>query len=282
VPIVPEAPHAGTAPPALPRQIMLLVYSLLRIAVTVYLLSLVIGLIVANRLIFPKVTPSYEPGPPYIEIPVGERDEHITARYYYVPDAPWTILYSHGNGEDLGMIDSRMAWFASHGYSVLAYDYRGYGRSSGTPSEQKTYEDILAAYDYLVEEKHVPPSTILVWGFSLGGGPSTWLAENKRVGALLLESSFVSSFRVKTRWPIFPFDRFPNQRRLRNVYTPTLVVHGEADNTIPLWHGKALASATRGPARTLFVPEARHGDLVELTGDSFWEALRTFLNEVVE
>lgn len=260
---------------------MLLLYSFLKIAACVYLLSLVIGLLVANRLMFPKVTPSYESGPPFFEIPVGERD-HIVARYYYVPDAPWTILYSHGNGEDLGMIDSRMAWFASHGYSVLAYDYRGYGRSSGTPTESNTYDDILAAYQYLVEEKEVPPSSILAWGFSIGGGPSIWLAENKRVGALLLESTFVSAFRVKTRWPIFPFDRYTNLRRLQGTYAPTLVVHGEQDHSIPIWHAKALARVAQGPTRTLWVPEARHGDLVEVAGDGFWEALRTFLNEVVE
>jgi pimeloyl-ACP methyl ester carboxylesterase len=99
---------------------------------------------------------------------------HASARY--------TLLYSHGNAETLGDIYPRLQRIRDLGFNVLAYDYRGYGQSLGTPSEQAAYRDIEAAYGYLTQTLQVLPGQILVLGRSVGGGPSTYLAEHHPVG----------------------------------------------------------------------------------------------------
>ena len=101
----------------------------------------------------------------------------IPAFYIERPNAAVTILFSHGNAEDLGMIYD---WFSDLARvlraNVLAYDYSGYGKASGTPSEQNCYGDIEAAFHYLTQVRHVPPEQIVLYGRSLGSGPSCYLA----------------------------------------------------------------------------------------------------------
>lgn len=254
-------------------------FVLLRMLVLVYLGLLILALLISNRLIFPSVRSSYTDDDKLIKIKSAP-GETISARYYYNPDARWTLLYSHGNAEDLGTIDPLMREFHRRGYSIFAYDYRGYGTSSGQASETNTYKDILSAYTWLTKEKGVPPSQIAIMGYSLGGGPSIWLASNRAAGALILQSTFVSAFRVKTRIPLFPFDKYPNLRRIKQVSTPTLFIHGKRDQTIPFWHSQTLASVAAGPARTFWVSEAGHGSVINVAGEAYWEALDTFLNEV--
>lgn len=251
----------------------------LRILVFVYLGLLIIALLLVNRLLFPIGRSSYKDDDSIIKIKVGSHDT-ISARYYYNPDARWTVLYSHGNGEDLGTIEPLMREFHRRGYSVFAYDYRGYGTSTGQPSETNTYQDILTAYHWLTKEKGVPPSQIVTVGYSLGGGPSTWLATNRAVGAVVLHATFLSAFRVKTAIPIFPFDKYPNLRRVKNISAPILFIHGTNDQTVPFWHSRTLASVANSPARTFWVPDAGHGSVLDVAGEKYWLAMDTFLNEV--
>jgi pimeloyl-ACP methyl ester carboxylesterase len=99
------------------------------------------------------------------------------------------VLYSHGNAEDLGDLDRLMAPFTQLGLGVVAYDYQGYGTSEGTPTEAHLEDDILAAYRYVTETRGVAPSRVIVYGRSIGRGPSVWLASTHEVGALVLESA---------------------------------------------------------------------------------------------
>jgi len=95
-------------------------------------------------------------------------------------------------------------------FSVFAYEYRGYGLSSGTPSELNTYQDVTVAYNYLIEKAGVLPSSIIAHGRSLGGAVAVDLASRKQVGGLIMESSFVTAYRVMTSIPLFPFDQYRN------------------------------------------------------------------------
>ena len=108
-------------------------------------------------------------------------------------------------------------------------------------------EDVEAAYAYLVNELGVAPQRIIVLGRSVGSGPATYLASRKPVGALLLESPFVSAFRVVTGIPILPFDKFNNLSRIGQVHCPALVVHGTADRVVAFWHGRKLYEAANEP-----------------------------------
>ena len=112
------------------------------------------------------------------------------------------------------------------GFSVFAYDYHGYGTSGGKATEQNAYEDIDAAYNYLTQVLKVPPDRIIAHGRSLGGAVAIDLASRKPLGGLVVESSFVSAFRVVTGYRIFPFDKFRNADKIRQVRCPVLIIHG--------------------------------------------------------
>lgn len=192
------------------------------------------------------------------------------------PAAELTLLYSHGNGDDLGGIRPMLELIRDAGYNVVAYDYAGYGLSEGRPTERNSYQDIEAVYRYLVDERQIPPDKIVLYGRSVGGGPSLYLASREPVGGLIVESSFVSIFRVLTRVPLLPFDKFPSLSRIRQVQQPVLILHGTADTVIPFWHGKALYAAAPGPKRSLWVEGAGHNDLQVVAGDRYVQALREF------
>ncbi len=234
------------------------------------------GFFLAERQIFLPPTPTYSANDEILKIPVTAQDS-VAAFYLPNPSSDWVILYSHGNGEDLGMVRPVAQRIAQAGYSVLAYDYRGYGLSSGPrPSERKTYGDIEAVYRYAVEELKIDPHRLVIQGRSVGGGPSVYLATRHPVAGLIVESSFVSIFRVVTRIPILPFDKFPSLARIRQIRCPVLIIHGTQDDVIPLWHGQQLYGAVRSPKQVFWVEGADHNDLMAVAGDRYLTALGTF------
>jgi fermentation-respiration switch protein FrsA (DUF1100 family) len=169
-----------------------------------------------------------------------------------------------------------MQQFQTLGYSVLMYDYRGYGTSDGSPSVRKAYQDIDSAYRWLVEEKKIDPNTIIVQGRSVGGGPSTWLAAHREVGGLVLESTFVSTFRVKTHWPLLPWDRFNNLRHIKQTHCPVLVMHGRNDEVIPFWHSEKLYAAAPEKKMHLWINGAHHNDYAYIAGADYFAVFQTF------
>ncbi|USR91953.1 alpha/beta hydrolase [Phormidium yuhuli AB48] len=229
----------------------------------------------SERSIFLPPPPSYSDSEAIIKLPVDENTE-ISAVHLPNEDADYTILYSHGNAEDLGMILPRLADLQSLGYGVFGYDYQGYGTSQGSPSEYNTYRDINAAYRYLTETLKIPPSHIWVYGRSLGSGPSVDLASREAIAALTVESGFLSAFRVVTRIRLFPFDKFDNLSKIPNVYSPVLFIHGTDDRLIPLLHGEGLYEAANDPKKAFWVDGAGHNDLLEVVGDRYPQVLQEF------
>jgi abhydrolase domain-containing protein 17 len=165
-------------------------------------------------MIFQPPTLQYQDGPQVLKVPIPGTEEIISARYLPNPEARFVFLYSHGTGDDLGEIAPFLEDVHAHGYAVFAYDYEGYGTSTGTPSETSVYRDAEAAYAHLTEALAVSPRRIIPYGFSLGGAPAIYLAVRHDVPALVLESTFVSAFRVRTRLPLLPFDRFDNLSKM--------------------------------------------------------------------
>ncbi|MGA1409517.1 MAG: alpha/beta hydrolase [Prochlorotrichaceae cyanobacterium] len=198
-------------------------------------------------------------------------------------DQAQTILYSHGNAEDLFALQNTLAGFQDRGYGVLAYDYPGYGQSEGKPSERGVYEAIDAAYQYLTIVEDIPTEQILVYGRSLGGGPSVDLVSRQPVGGLILEATFVSIYRVVTRIPLLPIDKFLNLAKIPQVDVPLLIIHGTEDTTVPFWHGEALYEAATTTSKHLEVVEgAGHNDLQAILGDRYWEVIQAFSQEISE
>lgn len=234
-----------------------------------------LALLFSEQLIFAPQAPSYVHLPHEVKIESG--GEIINAVYLEHSTAKYTLLFSHGNAEDLGNVFPFMEQFHALGYSVLMYDYRGYGTSEGTPSVRKTYQDIDAAYHWLVEEKQVDPGTIIVQGRSVGGGPSGWLAAHRPVGGLILESTFVSAFRVKTIVPLLPWDKFNTLQHLQQTTCPVLIMHGTHDEVIPFWHGQKLYDAAPGKKRHLWIEGAQHNNYAYVDGPRYIDSILAFI-----
>jgi fermentation-respiration switch protein FrsA (DUF1100 family) len=201
---------------------------------------------------------------------------NIAAVHLRNPHARYTILFSHGNGEDLGHNLEFVGRMRDAGFEVLAYDYSGYGLSTGRPSERAAYVDIDAAYDYLTKTAGVPPDRIIAHGRSLGGAVAADLASRRPVAGLVLESTFVTIFRVVRAWPLVPFDRFRTADKMPRITAPLLVIHGTDDQVVPFWHGRRLYEMARTPKRRMWVEGAGHNDLGWVAGQDYWRALWDF------
>lgn len=228
----------------------------------------------ATSLIFPHVPASYSNSPDLIHI--YSKNQNIIAIYLKNPKTNKLLLYSHGNGEDIGKILPRLEEYVEAGYSVLAYDYPGYGLSTGKTSEEGCYTAIEATYKYAIETLHYTPDQILLYGRSLGGGPSCWLAAQNPVAGVILESTFTSTFRVMTRRKIVPWDIFDNYNKIDQINAPILIIHGEADEIVPHSHAVQNFKKAREPKYLLSVPEAKHNNLIEVAGTTYWEAIAKF------
>jgi abhydrolase domain-containing protein 17 len=163
------------------------------------------------------------------------------------------------------------------GFGIFAYDYPGYGQSTGKPTEASCERAIETAWNHLTGPLNVAPATIVVVGRSIGSGPAVWLCTRHQPAGLILISPMMSVYRVRLPAPIFPGDRFPNLARMPGVHCPLLVVHGEADTIIGPRHGRRLHDAHPGSDKTLLmVPGAGHNDLFHVGGDELDQAILSF------
>ncbi|OHD64664.1 MAG: hypothetical protein A2176_10170, partial [Spirochaetes bacterium RBG_13_51_14] len=122
-------------------------------------------------------------------------EDGVLLNGWWVPArvAQATVLFCHGNGGNISFLIDTIRIIHSMGLNVLVFDYRGYGRSGGTPSEEGTYRDVKAAWDYLVSDKKIPAPKIILIGRSLGGSIAAWLAQSRSPLALVLESTFTKA-----------------------------------------------------------------------------------------
>ena len=229
----------------------------------------------SDGLIFLPHPSSYKDGPDVLKL-TTRTGKKISALYLPNPQAKFTLLVSHGNAEDLGDDRFWLEELQRAGFSVLAYDYEGYGTSEGKPREQAAYDDENAAYDYLTQTMKIATDRIIIYGRSVGSGPAVHLAARKPAAGLILQSPFVSAFRVLTRIPLLPFDKFPNYKDIRKVHCPVLIIHGDSDTVIPPWHGKRLYDLADEPKKFVSISGADHNDLEMVAGKSYIEALQQF------
>ncbi len=246
----------------------------------IYVCLAVVAWFFADDLIFKPPAPGYDDAPPVVKVRTS-RGDMIAMVFRPARQGMPTLLYSHGNAEDLtGSLEATESWCAA-GCGLLAYDYPGYGHSDGKPTEESCYAAIDAAWRFLVTTKKIAPAGIVVVGRSVGGGPSVWLAAREKPAGLVLISPFTSAFRVQIPFPLFPGDRFPNLRRMPDVACPLLVLHGEDDDIVPPSHGRELVAAHRGPDKTYVgIPGCGHNDLSFDDGDPLDQAVRRFLRHV--
>lgn len=236
----------------------------------------------------PRPTPIKESKLVWLHTKLGSR---IPSFYLERPGAKITILYSHANAEDLGTVYPWVKFLAkSLGVSVLAYDYTGYGLSQpADPSEENCFADIDAAYEYLTNQRRILPENIVLYGRSLGSGPSCYLAartaeEGNSVAGLILHAPFLSVFRVVLESGCTLMgDKFPNVDFAPNIRCPVFIVHGTADRIVPFWHGQKLLKTVPSCCRTkpLFIEGMGHNHVNFQLRPLFAERVRYYLENYI-
>jgi pimeloyl-ACP methyl ester carboxylesterase len=240
-----------------------------------YALACLYALASANSMIFPAPPSSYQDDESIVKIQSCDGNS-ISALYLEATQSRKLLLYSHGNGEDLGYILPFLQEFQRRGISVLAYDYPGYGTSSGTPSEKAVYAAADAVFEYARQSLQFPSERIVLYGRSLGSGPSCWLAERHPVAGLILDGAFSSTFRVMTRIKLLPWDVFDNLKRLPEIDCPVLILHGEDDLIVPFEHALANEKAAQ-KAQTHWIKGAGHNNHIEVMGEDYWRLVFGFI-----
>ena len=196
-----------------------------------------------------------------------------------------TVIYFHGNGGNLSYVGWIGQRLAAHGFDVLLFDYRGYGRSEAEVSDEHAlYLDADAAYDYVVTERGAPPDRVALYGQSLGTAAAIDLASRRTCGALVLESAFSSASDLAAvilpwlpRWAHrLARNRFESARKLAGIHRPVFITHGEPDDVIPTAQGRKLFATANEPKRLLIVPGAGH-NVAGVGGQDYIAAVAAFI-----
>lgn len=247
---------------------------------SIYVLLCIFAISCADRMIFIPPAPSYSENIQGFTKIDSKNSESIAAIHLKAKPGAKTIIYSHGNAEDIGQNIEIFNALHNKGYGVIAYDYPGYGLSSGKPTEASTQRAINSAWDYAIKSG-ISPSSIIILGRSIGTGPSVWLASQTKPAGLILISPLKSAYSVAFKYPIFPGDVFPNYKRIVDIRTPLLVIHGEMDEVIPFSHGKDIYEKSP-TSNKFFVPikNTGHNDLFYYASDQIFESIDTFIQQL--
>ncbi len=272
---------------------------------SVYLLACIGLWRFQTKMIFfpPKVvgsTPA-DVGIPYENLRLAVGDGEIHGWWIPAPtsaaDSP-VIIYAHGNASNLSDLVFRFQQFHDWGCAVMAIDYRGYGESSGPfPNEQRVYEDIETAWQYLIQQRQVAADRIVLYGQSIGGAIALNLAVNHPEAAgLVMESSFTSMRdMVDYKFPLLPkitpidtvlTQQFDSIGKMRSLKIPLLLIHGTDDDIVPVSMSQQLYGATivSGNANStlILIEGGDHNSLPSFGGDRYSEPIQTFVQMATE
>lgn len=222
-------------------------------------------------------------GLPFAEVSLRTADGE-TLHGWFVPAAPGgaTLLFFHGNAGNISHRLDSLRIFHDLGLNVFIFDYRGYGQSSGRPSEEGTYRDAEAAWRYLTEVRHLAPQEIVLFGRSLGGSVAAWLAIRTVPRALILESTPTSVPDLAADlYPWLPARwlsrfRYDALAALQKARCPILLIHSPEDEIIPFAHAEQLFAAAAAPKQLLRIRGDHNGGFL-LSGPLYRNGLRDFL-----
>ena len=212
-------------------------------------------------------------------------DERIHAWWVPHPTARGTALFCHGNAGNLTHRLQTVEIAHRLRLNILLFDYRGYGKSEGTPSEQALRADVHAAWNYLVETRAARPKSITLWGRSLGGAVAASLTEDVTPAGIIVESSFTSlPDMAQRRFPWLPArylcrDELDAARRLASCSVPKLILHSPDDDIVPFSMGEELMRVAAEPKRFVRLRGDHNNGFIE-SGDIYIDALDRFLTEV--
>ena len=198
-----------------------------------------------------------------------------------------TLLFFHGNAGNIsGRLES-VRQFHELGLNVLIVDYRGYGQSTGSPSEEGIYRDAKAMWQHLTDDRGIDPARIVLFGRSMGGGPATWLAVRTAPGAVILESVFTNVPDIGAHhYPFLPVralatNQFDNETRVAEIEAPKLFIHSRGDRIVPFELGRAVYEAASEPKQFLEI-EGGHNDGFLVSAERYTRRIDRFLAEALD
>lgn len=200
------------------------------------------------------------------------------------PGNRWHVLFCHGNGGTIGDLLEVANVITDLGFSITLFDYRGYGASTGCPSEANTIEDACVCYRYLVEQRGIPKDRLIWFGHSLGAAVACQAAALVSGGMLVMEGSFTSiPAMARLRYPRLPVGLYckflyDNLAAVGTVSIPVMVVHSREDQTCPFDHGQAIYAAAHEPKCFVEI-SGGHDNGGLLTNPSYRQALLDYAAE---
>ena len=205
---------------------------------------------------------------------------------WYVPakESRATVLFCHGNAGNISHRIDVIYLFFKLGLSVFIFDYRGYGRSQGSPSEEGLYRDAQSAFKYLIEERNLKEESIVVYGKSIGANVAVELCSKVRPAALISESAFTSALDMgKKLFPFLPLKWFISIKydalsKIKNMTIPKLIIHSEDDRIIPFRHGRKLFEAAPEP-KEFYTMRGGHNEAIFLAREDFVNKIDVFLQK---
>ena len=267
--------------------------SLLFVVVVAYAALLLLLRLGEPRLLYFPGPRALVPPPPALDLPVERAmlrtDDGVRLVAWVIrtaPADPW-LLICHGNGGNISDVGRpfHYAGLRAAGLNLLAFDYRGYGESDGTPSEPGLYRDAEAAYRFLRDSLGVPAGRIVLFGHSLGSAVAVELAGRVPAAGLILDGALTSvTERAQEMYPFVPVrwlavSRYASREKIGRLTLPKLFLHAERDEVIPIEHGRRLFAAAPHPKR--FVPLAGgHADAFEADSAVYFGEIRRFVAEL--
>ena len=249
-------------------------------------LNAIVGSLEPRMVFFPSKGEDATPaslGIPYDDVSLTASDGERLVAWQLEPEAPRAdVVYFHGNGGNLSLWLPVLAALHRLDYRVLALDYRGYGRSTGSPTEEGLYLDAEAAARHAASHR-TPGRPLVFWGRSLGGAAAASATRAVTPDGLVLESAFPTKASVIRFNPVlrllnlFGRYRFDTVGLLREFRRPVLVMHGERDTIIPFALGRELFEQLVGPREFVAIPGADHNDFFDPANGAYWEPVSRFI-----
>jgi fermentation-respiration switch protein FrsA (DUF1100 family) len=212
----------------------------------------------------------------------------VRLRVWHLPkeQALAQVVYFHGNGGNLSIWSDILVALRREGYDVIAFDYRGYGLSTGTPSEAGLYRDVDAVINAVQEQFRQRPIPLIYWGRSLGTAMAAYAATIRPPDGIVLEAGFPSMRTVVRSNPVlwalawFSSYQFPTAQWMAKTKVPVLVLHGDADSVIPYRLGQELYEQLAGDKRFVTITGGDHNDAAPRDPKTYWGGVATFVADL--